>query len=73
MNFVAIKSKKNVAPSYVLIYTCRRFAPPYVILVPTSHGQMYRLNPHAVNIQAANALMCLITYFTGLPEPSLLN
>ena len=31
----------------------RRIEPPYVILVPTSHGKMHRLTPHADAVELA--------------------
>ena len=34
-----------------------RFEPPYVILVPTSYGQMYRLIPHADTVELAYVLI----------------
>ena len=52
VNFVAIK--KNCGPLLCNLYTLhRRFEPPYVILVPTSHGQMHRLIPNADAVELA--------------------
>ena len=69
MSFIALRSKQ-LSKSFNVIY---RFEPPYAILVLTSNGQMHRLIPHAdavdlafylhLHIQAANAVMCLMTYF----------
>ena len=70
--------------SFNVIYTCsiQDLNKPRVILVLTAHGQMHRLIPHAdavelafvfIYMQVANALMCLMTYFTGSSEPSWLD
>ena len=50
VNFVAI-NEKNIADLSYVIYTCS--IEPFVIFVPTSHGQMQRLIPHADAVELA--------------------
>ena len=77
VNFTVIKSNNNCWPLLCNLYMLNwRFEPPFMVLIPTSHGQMHRLIPPCqcsgasvclhLHIQAANALMCLMTYFYRL-------
>ena len=54
VNFVAIKSLNKCGPLLCNLYVLNgRYEPPYVILVPTSHGQVHRLIPHVDVVELA--------------------